>query len=128
MIPLSYDLSLLIQSTAVDFKFKTSDKMGQGSKVNHLSYIGDAKLGENVNVGAGTITCNFDGANKWNTIIGNDVFIGSNSALIAPVTIKDGSTIGAGSTINKNIDERELVLPRIQQRHIQGWQRAKKKP
>ena len=101
--------------------------IGVGSKVNHLSYIGDAELGTNVNVGAGTITCNYDGANKWKTTIGNDVFIGSNSSLVAPITLKEGATVGAGSTINKDIDTKELVITRVHQRHIQNWQRPKKK-
>jgi bifunctional UDP-N-acetylglucosamine pyrophosphorylase / glucosamine-1-phosphate N-acetyltransferase len=101
--------------------------IGNNSKVNHLSYIGDAELGDNVNVGAGTITCNFDGVNKWSTIVGNDVFIGSNSALVAPLTIKDGATVGAGATISRDVDERELVLTRVNQRHIKDWQRPKKK-
>ena len=101
--------------------------IGTKSKVNHLSYIGNAELGDNVNVGAGTITCNFDGTNKWNTIIGNDVFIGSNSALVAPVTLKDGATVGAGATISSDVDAKELVLTRVNQRHIKNWQRPKKK-
>ena len=100
--------------------------IGTNSKINHLSYVGDAQLGNDVNVGAGTITCNYDGANKWETIVGNDVFIGSNSALVAPVTLKDGSTIGAGSTINRDVDEDELVITRVNQRHIKSWKRPEK--
>lgn len=102
-------------------------KIGVGSKVNHLSYVGDATLGDDVNIGAGTITCNFDGANKWDTIIGDDVFIGSNSALVAPLTIKNGATVAAGATINKDVDANELVLTRVNQRHVKNWERQKKK-
>lgn len=101
--------------------------IGEGSKVGHLTYIGDADVGANVNVGAGVITCNYDGANKFKTIIGDDVFVGSDSQLVAPVTIEKGATIGAGSTITKNVAENELVITRVPQRHIQGWQRPTKK-
>ena len=82
--------------------------------------------GKNVNFGAGTITCNYDGANKHKTIIGDDVFIGSDTQFVAPVEIKKGATIGAGSTITKNIDENELVITRVPQRHINGWKRPSK--
>jgi bifunctional UDP-N-acetylglucosamine pyrophosphorylase/glucosamine-1-phosphate N-acetyltransferase len=101
--------------------------IGKGSKVNHLSYIGDAELGEAVNVGAGTITCNYDGANKHKTKIGDDVFIGSNTALVAPIVIEDGATIGAGSTITRKVDKGELVLSRAKQKTVEGWQRPVKK-
>ena len=102
--------------------------IGKGSKVNHLSYVGDAQLGEDVNVGAGTITCNYDGANKHKTQIGNRVFVGSNTALVAPINIEDGATIAAGSTITKNVGQDELVLARSKQKSINGWQRPVKKP
>ena len=88
---------------------------GTGSKANHLSYIGDASLGTKVNIGAGTITCNYDGFNKHRTVIGNDVFVGSNSALVAPVTIGDGATIGAGSAINRNVEKDTLAIERAPQ-------------
>ncbi|MDO4643703.1 MAG: bifunctional UDP-N-acetylglucosamine diphosphorylase/glucosamine-1-phosphate N-acetyltransferase GlmU [Cardiobacteriaceae bacterium] len=101
--------------------------IGQGSKVNHLSYIGDATLGSAVNIGAGTITCNYDGANKFQTILGDRVFIGSNTALVAPVTIGDGATIGAGSVITKDVAAEQLALTRSDQRTINGWQRPSKK-
>lgn len=101
--------------------------IAKGSKVNHLSYIGDATIGTNVNVGAGTITCNYDGVNKFKTIIGDDVFVGSNSALVAPLTIGSGSTIGAGSVITKNVEATELAIGRGKQRNIQGWARPTKK-
>lgn len=101
--------------------------IGKGSKVNHLSYVGDAVLGKDVNVGAGTITCNYDGVNKSQTTIEDNVFVGSNSALVAPVTLGEGSTVGAGSTINKNVDKESLALTRTQQQTFKDWQRPKKK-
>lgn len=101
--------------------------VGRGSKVNHLTYVGDSEIGSNCNIGAGVITCNYDGANKFKTIIGNDVFVGSDSQLVAPVTIADGVTIGAGSTITQDVAKDELVITRVPQRHIQGWQRPVKK-
>lgn len=102
-------------------------QIGKGSKVNHLSYIGDTQMGESCNIGAGTITCNYDGANKHKTVIGNNVFVGSDSQLVAPVTIADNATIGAGATITKDIAENELVITRVAQRHIANWQRPSKK-
>lgn len=102
-------------------------QIARGSKVNHLSYVGDAEVGEKCNIGAGVITCNYDGANKFKTVIGNDVFVGSDSQLVAPVTIADGSTIGAGSTVTKDVEENELVITRVPQRHIKNWQRPVKK-
>lgn len=101
--------------------------IGKGSKVNHLTYVGDAEIGKECNIGAGVITCNYDGANKFKTIIGDNVFVGSDSQLIAPVTIASGSTIGAGATVTKDIAGNELVISRVPQRHIQGWQRPTKK-
>ncbi len=101
--------------------------IAKGSKVNHLSYIGDAKVGSNVNVGAGTITCNYDGVNKFKTEIGDNVFVGSNSALVAPVKLGVGSTVGAGSVITKDVDAGELAIGRGKQRNIQGWERPQKK-
>jgi bifunctional UDP-N-acetylglucosamine pyrophosphorylase/glucosamine-1-phosphate N-acetyltransferase len=101
-------------------------EIGRGSKVNHLSYIGDAALGEEVNIGAGTITCNYDGANKHRTTIGDRVFVGSGTQLVAPVEIGEDATIGAGSTINKDAPARELTLSRAKQTTIKGWTRPKK--
>jgi bifunctional UDP-N-acetylglucosamine pyrophosphorylase / glucosamine-1-phosphate N-acetyltransferase len=98
-----------------------------GSKVNHLSYIGDATIGSGVNIGAGTITCNYDGVNKFKTEIGDNVFVGSNSSLVAPVKIGSGSTVGAGSVITKDVDAAELAIARSRQRNIQGWNRPVKK-
>ncbi len=99
-----------------------------GSKANHLSYIGDAIVGKNVNIGAGTITCNYDGANKYQTIIEDDVFVGSDTQLVAPVTVAQGSTIGAGSTITKDTPPETLTLSRAKQMSIDGWKRPVKKP
>ena len=102
-------------------------EIGRGSKVNHLSYVGDTVMGDNVNVGAGTITCNYDGANKHQTTIGNDVFIGSDTQLVAPVSIADGVTIGAGATVTKDISETDvLVISRSPQKTIKGWTRPVK--
>ncbi|MGV3002849.1 bifunctional UDP-N-acetylglucosamine diphosphorylase/glucosamine-1-phosphate N-acetyltransferase GlmU [Vibrio sp.] len=101
--------------------------LGEDSKAGHLTYLGDAQIGDRVNVGAGVITCNYDGANKFKTTIGDDVFVGSDSQLIAPVTIADGSTIGAGTTVTKDVAENELVITRAKERVIAGWKRPTKK-
>jgi bifunctional UDP-N-acetylglucosamine pyrophosphorylase/glucosamine-1-phosphate N-acetyltransferase len=102
-------------------------KIAKGSKVNHLSYIGDADIGKDVNIGAGTITCNYDGANKHLTKIGDNVFIGSGVELIAPVDVGAGATIGAGSTISKSAPAGKLTLERARQQTVPGWNRPKKK-
>lgn len=102
-------------------------RLGEGSKANHLTYLGDAEIGQRVNVGAGAITCNYDGANKFKTIIGDDVFVGSDSQLIAPVTIANGATVGAGSTVTRDVAESELVISRAKERKIANWQRPVKK-
>jgi bifunctional UDP-N-acetylglucosamine pyrophosphorylase/glucosamine-1-phosphate N-acetyltransferase len=101
--------------------------VARGSKLNHLSYIGDAEIGERVNVGAGTITCNYDGVNKYQTIIGDDAFIGSDTSLVAPVTVGAGATIGAGSTITKDAPAGKLTVSRAKQMTLEGWQRPVKK-
>lgn len=101
--------------------------VGTGSKINHLSYVGDAVLGADVNIGAGTITCNYDGANKHQTNIEDNVFIGSNSALVAPITIGNGTTVAAGSTITRNVESDHLVMARSKQKSIHGWVRPVKK-
>lgn len=101
--------------------------VGEGAKINHLTYIGDAVIGKNANIGAGTITCNYDGVNKFITEIGENSFIGSNSALVAPVKIGAGATVGAGSTITKDVEAEELAVARGKQRNISGWQRPVKK-
>ena len=99
--------------------------IGKNSKVNHLSYIGDAKLGQKVNIGAGTITCNFDGVKKNKTNIKDKVFIGSNSSLVAPVTINENSVVGAGSVITKNVRKKSLALTRSKQVEIKNYKRKK---
>ena len=102
--------------------------IGKGSKVNHLSYVGDAKIGANVNIGAGTITCNYDGANKYQTIIEDDVFVGSDTQLVAPVTLGKGATIAAGSTITKDAPADQLTFCRAKdQKSIPNWKRPVKK-
>jgi len=105
-----------------------NSQIGTGSKVNHLSYVGDATVGKKVNIGAGTITCNYDGANKYRTVIEDDVFIGSDTQLVAPVTVAKGATIGAGSTITRDAPAGELTISRVKQLTIAGWQRPVKKP
>ncbi len=103
-------------------------RLADHAKVNHLSYVGDTTVGRDVNVGAGTITCNYDGANKHRTVIGDGAFIGSGSMLVAPVEIGAGATVGAGSTITKDVPSGELVVARGKQVTVPGWQRPKKKP
>ena len=99
--------------------------VGKNSKVNHLSYIGDTNIGNFVNIGAGTITCNYDGKNKNKTIIKNKVFVGSNSSLVAPVTLNEKSTIGAGSVITKNVKKNSLALTRSNQSEVKNYKRKK---
>jgi bifunctional UDP-N-acetylglucosamine pyrophosphorylase/glucosamine-1-phosphate N-acetyltransferase len=103
-----------------------NSEIGKGSKANHLSYIGDSTVGSRVNIGAGTITCNYDGANKFRTIIEDDAFIGSDTQLVAPVRVGKGATIGAGSTITKDAPDNELTLSRSKQITINGWNRPQK--
>ena len=99
--------------------------IGKRSKVNHLSYIGDTNLGKNVNIGAGTITCNYDGVRKNKTKIKDNVFIGSNTSLVAPITINEKSTVGAGSVITKNVNKKSLALTRSNQLEIKNYKRKK---
>ena len=100
--------------------------IGKKSKVNHLTYIGDSKIGKSVNVGAGTITCNYDGKKKYLTNIKDKVFIGSNSSLVAPITLGEGSTIGAGSVITRNVKKKSLALTRSEQKEIKNYKTRKK--
>ena len=100
--------------------------LGNKSKVNHLSYVGDAQIGKSVNIGAGTITCNYDGVNKNKTKIKDKVFIGSNSSLVAPITINKDSTVGAGSVITKNVKKKSLALTRSPQIEVKNYKRKKK--
>ncbi len=102
-------------------------RLGKGSKANHLTYLGDAEIGEKVNIGAGTITCNYDGVNKSKTVIGDRAFIGSNSSLVAPVEIGHTATVGAGSVITSKVEDEQLAVARSKQRNIPGWQRPVKK-
>lgn len=104
-----------------------NSRLGEGAKAGHLAYLGDADIGARTNIGAGTITCNYDGANKSRTVMGEDVFIGSNSSLVAPVILGDGATTGAGSVITADVPAGTLALGRARQALIQGWQRPQKK-
>ncbi len=101
-------------------------QLGNGSKANHLAYVGDATVGDRVNIGAGTITCNYDGANKHRTVMGEDVFIGSNTALVAPLSLGDGATTGAGSVVTSDVPEQGLAVARARQRVIESWKRPQK--
>ena len=103
-----------------------NSQINSGSKINHLSYVGDATVGRHVNIGAGTITCNYDGANKHRTVIEDNVFIGSDTQLVAPVTVGKGATIGAGTTLTRNAPSGELTVSRVKQLTIDGWQRPLK--
>jgi bifunctional UDP-N-acetylglucosamine pyrophosphorylase/glucosamine-1-phosphate N-acetyltransferase len=104
-----------------------NSEIGEGSKANHLSYLGDATVGSRVNIGAGTITCNYDGANKYRTVIEDDAFIGSDTQLVAPVRVGRGATLGAGTTLTKDAPPEALTLSRAPQRSITGWKRPQKK-
>ena len=104
-----------------------NSQIGLSSKVNHLAYVGDSLLGSEVNIGAGTITCNYDGADKHQTIIDSNVFVGSNSTLVAPVHIRDGAFIGAGSTITSEVPVDSLGIGRARQKNITGWKKPNKK-
>jgi len=121
------DTELADQVKVGNFVEIKKSTIAAGSKVNHLSYVGDTTMGSNVNVGAGTITCNYDGANKYQTIIGDNVFIGSDTQLVAPVKVGDGATIGAGSTITRDAPANELTLSRAGQVTKEGWKRPVKK-
>ena len=116
---------LQIGSKVGNFVEVKKSKIGKKSKINHLSYIGDATIGNSVNVGAGTITCNYDGVKKSKTKIKNNVFVGSNSSLVAPITINENSVIGAGSVITKNVRKKSLALTRSSQVEIKNYKRKK---
>jgi len=102
-------------------------RLGEGSKANHLTYLGDTEIGKQANIGAGTITCNYDGVNKSKTEIGDGAFIGSNSSLVAPVKIGKEATIGAGSVVTRDVEDQQLAVARGKQRNIDGWERPKKR-
>jgi len=114
------------QSRVGNFVEMKKTTLGKGSKANHLSYLGDAEVGEGANIGAGTITCNYDGVNKFKTFIGDGAFIGSNSALVAPASIGANATVGAGSIITKKVGDNELAISRTRQKNINTWQRPEK--
>ena len=116
---------LHVGSRVGNFVEVKKSKIGKKSKINHLSYIGDATIGNSVNVGAGTITCNYDGVKKSKTKIKNNVFIGSNSSLVAPITVNENSVIGAGSVITKNVKKKSLALTRSSQVEIKNYKRKK---
>ena len=120
------DSVMLDDSHVGNFVEMKKTTLGKGSKANHLTYLGDAVIGSKVNVGAGTITCNYDGANKFVTTIKDGAFIGSNSSLVAPVTVGVNATVGAGSVLTRDAGDDELVVARAKQRHIEGWQRPVK--
>ncbi|MGM0616273.1 MAG: bifunctional UDP-N-acetylglucosamine diphosphorylase/glucosamine-1-phosphate N-acetyltransferase GlmU [Pseudomonadota bacterium] len=118
---------LAVKAKIGNFVETKNADVGEGSKINHLSYVGDARLGREVNVGAGTITCNYDGANKHLTTIDDNAFIGSNTALVAPVTVGKGATVGAGSTIAKDVADHALAVTRSRQLEKPDWPRPEKK-
>ena len=120
--------TILKENTKIGNFVETKNAIiGKGSKASHLAYIGDAVVGENVNIGAGTIFCNYDGANKHKTIIGDNVFVGSNSVLVAPVTLADNTFVAAGSSVNSDVPADNLTVARAKQRNIPGWKRPTKK-
>ncbi|MGH1359482.1 MAG: bifunctional UDP-N-acetylglucosamine diphosphorylase/glucosamine-1-phosphate N-acetyltransferase GlmU [Burkholderiaceae bacterium] len=114
------------QTHVGNFVEMKNTRMDTGSKANHLAYVGDAEVGQRVNIGAGTITCNYDGANKHKTIIEDDAFIGSDTQLVAPVTVGRGATLGAGTTLTKNAPPEQLTITRAPQKSLDGWQRPVK--
>ncbi|MDH5572139.1 MAG: bifunctional UDP-N-acetylglucosamine diphosphorylase/glucosamine-1-phosphate N-acetyltransferase GlmU [Gammaproteobacteria bacterium] len=119
--------TVLAASTHIgNFVEVKNSQIDEGSKVNHLSYIGDSTIGKRVNIGAGTITCNYDGAHKHRTIIGDDVFIGSDTQLVAPVEVGAGATVGAGTTVTVDVPASELTISRVKQKNIPGWKRPTK--
>ena len=101
--------------------------MGRGSKASHLTYLGDAEIGAEVNIGAGTVTCNYDGVNKHRTTIGDDVFVGTNSTLVAPIELADHTFVAAGSTLTTKVEPGDLAVGRARQRNIPGWKRPTKR-
>lgn len=121
------DTHLMANSRVGNFVEIKKTVLGENSKASHLTYLGDSEIGRDVNIGAGTITCNYDGANKHRTIIGNGAFIGSDTQLIAPVSVGENATIGAGSTITNDVEAGELTLSRAAQKTIRGWKRPVKK-
>ena len=123
----SFSLKEAIDYAIIHHVQVKNSQIAAQTKANHLAYVGDSIVGSRVNIGAGTITCNYDGANKFRTVLGEDVFIGSNSALVAPVTLGDGATTGAGSVITADVPANTLAVGRAKQRNIEGWKRPTKK-
>ena len=121
------DTQLAADTKVGNFVEIKKSTIGKGSKVNHLSYVGDAELGDGVNIGAGTITCNYDGVDKHKTEIGDNSFIGSNTTLVAPVSVSEDSFVGAGSTVTKDVEAESLAVARAKQRNIKGWTPPSKK-
>ena len=117
---------MLLLAVGLDKGSKLNPKINKNSKINHLSYIGDTNMGQNVNIGAGTITCNYDGVKKSKTNIKNGSFVGSNSSLVAPVTLGSNSIIGAGSVITKNVEDNTLALTRSKQKKVKLSMRKKR--
>jgi bifunctional UDP-N-acetylglucosamine pyrophosphorylase/glucosamine-1-phosphate N-acetyltransferase len=117
---------LLDKAKVGNFVEVKKSTIGEGSKANHFSYVGDAQIGAGVNIGAGVITANYDGVNKFKTVVGDNAFIGTNSTLIAPVTVADNGFVAAGSTISKDVEQDQLAVARGKQRNISGWQRPVK--
>jgi bifunctional UDP-N-acetylglucosamine pyrophosphorylase/glucosamine-1-phosphate N-acetyltransferase len=118
----------LLEGAAVgNFVEMKKSVLGEGSKAGHLTYLGDTEVGAGANIGAGTITCNYDGVNKSKTIIGDGAFIGSNASLVAPVQIGAEATVGAGSTITKTVKDNELAIGRGKQINLAGWKKPVKK-
>ena len=121
--------SVLAEGAAVgNFVEMKNARLDAHAKAGHLSYLGDAEIGAGANIGAGTITCNYDGIDKHRTVIGADAFIGSNTALVAPVTVGDGATIGAGSVITRDAPAHTLSVARARQISLPDWQRPPRKP
>ena len=114
------------QAKVGNFVEVKNTRVGKAAKANHLAYLGDADIGSQSNVGAGTITCNYDGANKHRTTLGEGVFVGSNSTLVAPLVIESGGFVAAGSTVTDDVKADQLAVARGRQRNVDGWQRPKK--
>ena len=121
-------VACLMRAHVGNFVELKNARLGEDAKCGHLTYLGDTEVGARTNIGAGTITCNYDGANKFKTVLGADVFIGSNNSLVAPVDISDGATTAAGSTITQSVAAEQLAVGRARQRNIDGWKRPVKLP
>ncbi len=125
-MPSHWDSGLAVSSDPWRADQTSSAAPETGSKANHLTYLGDSTVGSRVNIGAGTVTCNYDGVNKFRTVIEDDVFVGSGSMLVAPVTLEHGATVGAGSVVTKTAPANALTLARAKQLSLSGWKRPQK--